>query len=280
MRDREVTEDTKQQVRDFYDEIGWAQDDDGSYQNARYEDLRPVSMEYIHKCHLRVNRYIASGGDYLLDAGSGPVQWPEYLTYSAGYRFRVCADISIVALRAARAHLQGRGLYAVADIAALPFQCDAFDGVVSMHAIHHLPLAEHRRAYLEINRVLKSGHTAAAINGWYRPLLMRLAEPLIRAGRWLSGRSRKQKKDWSTEEDQRGTFIQKMTPRWLRAELQGSVIYDTYAWRSLSPRFMRWFIRPRIGGRLLLRVVFWLEDRFPRFFGEHGQYPLIVIRKA
>ena len=33
-------------------------------------------------------------GDLFLDAGSGPVQYPEYLTYSEGYRYRVCADIS------------------------------------------------------------------------------------------------------------------------------------------------------------------------------------------
>jgi len=25
--------------------------------------------------------------------------------------------------------------------------------------------------------------------------------------------------------------------------------------------------------------VYWLEERFPRFFGENGQYPLIVIKK-
>ena len=31
-------------------------------------------------------------------AGSGPVQWPEYLTYSEGYQYRLCADISITAL--------------------------------------------------------------------------------------------------------------------------------------------------------------------------------------
>ncbi len=47
--------DTKQKVREFYDEIGWKQESDGNYQNARYEDLRPVSAEYIHKTRLRVN---------------------------------------------------------------------------------------------------------------------------------------------------------------------------------------------------------------------------------
>jgi hypothetical protein len=47
----------------------------------------------------------------------------------------------------------------------------------------------------------------------------------------------------------------------------------------MSTRVLRWFIRPKLGGRRILRAVFWLEERFPRFFGENGQYPMIVIRK-
>ncbi len=270
----------KEQVREFYDEIGWEPDADGLYQNARYEDLRPVSREYIHRCHLRVNRHLARSGRFLLDAGSGPVQWPEYLTYSEGFHFRVCADLSIAALQAARARLGQRGLYVVADIANLPFSPDVFDAAISMHAIHHLPLSDHKRAYLELVRVLKAGRNGVVINGWYRPLLMRMSEPAIRIGRWFSGRGAKQKRDWLAEDDPAGTFVQKMTPEWLRRELQGSIHLTIYSWRSLSPRFMRWFIRPRLGGRSLLRLVFWLEDRFPRFFGESGQYPLIVVHKA
>ena len=110
---------TKQQVREFYDQIGWSQVGDGLYQNARYEDLRPVSRDYIHNCHLRVNRHLSPSGDFLLDAGSGPVQWPEYLAYSENYRYRLCADISITALKEARSKLGERGLYVVADIANL-----------------------------------------------------------------------------------------------------------------------------------------------------------------
>lgn len=272
-------ENTKQQVREFYDQIGWSQIGEGLYQNARYEDLRLVSREYIHCCHLRVNRHIASRGDFLLDAGSGPVQWPEYLTYSEGYRFRACVDISITALKEARQKLGQRGLYVVADIAKLPFKPEAFDGAVSLHAIHHLPLSEHRSAYLELDRVLKPERSAAVVNGWHAPLLMRMAEPFIRLGRWFTGRAAKRKKDWAVEEDQAGTFVEKMTPRWLKNELNGLVQFEIYPWRSLSPRFMRWFVRPRLGGRAFLRFVFRLEERFPRFFGENGQYPLIVIRK-
>ncbi len=275
-----MAENTKQQVREFYDQIGWSQIGEGLYQNARYEDLRPVSREYIHKCHLRVNRHLAPRGDLLLDAGSGPVQWPEYLTYSEGYRFRVCADISITALKEARSRLGDKGLLVVADIANLPFKPDAFDGVVSMHAIHHLPLSEHKRAYLELTRVLKPGRSGAVVNGWHNPLLMRLAEPFIALGRLFTGRSaKKKKKDWSAGEEQTGTFVEKMTPRWLKSELKDAVRFEIYPWRSLSPRFMRWFVRPQLGGKFFLRLVFWLEETFPRFFGENGQYPLIVIRK-
>ena len=273
-------ENSKQQVREFYDRIGWSQAADGLYQNARYEDLRPVSREYIHNCHLRVGRHLAAQGRFLLDAGSGPVQWPEYLIYSQEYAYRVCADISITALRQARQRLQERGLYVVADIAALPFAADAFDAAVSMHAIHHLPLDEHRRAYVELERVLKPGQTAVVVNGWYNPPLMRLAEPFIAIGRRLTGRSAKRKKDWTAEQDQAGTFVQKMTPGWLKRELRGAVRFEIYPWRSLSPRFMRWFVRPALGGRQFLRLVFALEEVFPRFFGENGQYPMIVLHKA
>jgi SAM-dependent methyltransferase len=271
-------ENTKQQVREFYDRVGWSQVSDGLYQNARYEDLRPVSRDYIHNCHLRVNRHIASRGDFLLDAGSGPVQWPEYLTYSTGYRYRVCADISITALREARARLGERGLYVVADIANLPFKPDAFDGVVSMHAIHHLPSAEHRRAYMELYRVLKPQRSAVIVNGWYRPLIARMTRPLIQIGRFLDGRPSKKKKAVDVE-DPFGTFVNKTTPASFRQEYGRLFNFSIYVWRSLSPRILINLIRPNFLGKIALKVVYWLEERFPRLFGKIGIYPLIVIRK-
>jgi hypothetical protein len=45
-------------------------------------------------------------------------------------------------------------------------------------------------------------------------------------------------------------------------------------------RFLRAFVHPWLAGRYVLRVLYALEERYPNFFGEHGQYPLIVIRKA
>jgi ubiquinone/menaquinone biosynthesis C-methylase UbiE len=278
--ERQVT-DTKQKVREFYDEIGWQQEADGNYQNARYEDLRPVSAEYIQRTRLRVNAGLIPNGKFLLDAGSGPVQYDDYLTYSQGYEKRICLDISIQALREARERIGAHGYFVVGDLANLPFKINSFDGEVSMHAIHHLALEEHPRAYAELYRVLKPGRTAAIVNGWHEPLLSRMAEPLIGLMRRLSGKSAKKKKNWLAEDDPEGTFVRKMTPEWLKREIRdsGRIPLEIRPWRSLSTRLLRWFIHPRLGGKFFLRLVFWLEGVFPSFLGENGQYPLIVIRK-
>lgn len=276
--------DTKQQVREFYDQIGWSQEEDGNYQNARYEDLRPVSREYIHKTRLRVNRHLLPLGKYLLDAGSGPVQYPEYLTYSEGYEHRVCADISITALQEAKKRLGEHALCVVADVAHLPFKENAFDGIVSMHTIHHLPMEEHRAAYGELYRVLGMDKTAVVVNGWGAPLLMQMAKPFIRMAKFIrfkrSGKAFSLiKKKKTAQETDVGTYIKKTGAAWLRDELSDLTPINIYAWRSVNTHFLRTFIHAATGGRFFLKILFWKEDILPHFFGEHGQYPMIVFKK-
>ena len=167
-------QDPKQDVRKFYNQIGWQKVSEGTYQNARFEDLRPVSRVYIHKCHLRVNHHLNSTGKYLLDAGSGPIQYPEYLTYSAGYEFRTCLDISIVALIEARDRIGcGHGLFVVADVANMPFKKNVFDGIVSLHTLHHLPGDDYVPTYHDLRRVLKKGGKAVVVNGWDESMIMK-----------------------------------------------------------------------------------------------------------
>jgi len=285
----------KQEVRQFYDQIGWQQVSEDVYQNARYEDLRPVSHEYIHRCHLRVARRLAPSGRFLLDAGSGPIQYPEYMTYSRGYQYRVCADISITALQEARKRIGKHGLYIVADVANLPFNNQVFEGVVSLHTIHHLPEDEHLRAYGELYRVLGSGSTAAVVNGWPYSRLMRIADPVIRFSNRLRGLSRRVlgkprpdnqnrkashgKKPSKPDISAKGTFTNRHDVFWVKNEVGALMPVKIFVWRSVSVRFLRSLIHPRSGGRWWLRLLFWFEEHFPNFFGEQGQYPLIVISK-
>lgn len=278
----------KQQVRQFYDQVGWQKVAGDLYQNTRYEDLRPVSQEYIHNCHLRVNRHLKTTGRFLLDAGSGPVQYPEYLTYSAGYAYRVCADISIVALEEARTRLGSRGLYVVADVANLPFVPAAFDGIVSLHTLHHLPLAEQSRAYQELYRVLAPESSAVVVNGWTdSPLMKRMSGWMHlneRLGSWIArlrGKQPAASKSQATAEKKEatGTFINKLDASWLRDQLAGKMDYQIFVWRSVNVRWMRAMIHTLTCGKLWLKLLFWLEERNPRWYGENGQYPLIVIKK-
>jgi SAM-dependent methyltransferase len=280
----------KQQVREFYDQIGWQELSNGCYQNATYEDLRPVAREYIHRCHLRVLRHLKPNGQLLLDAGSGPIQYPEYLEYSRSYQHRVCADISAVALQEARKRIGdassgGQGLFVVADIANLPFKPSAFDGVVSLHTIHHLPLEEHSQAYQELYRVLAPASSAVVIQGWHVPPLTALTEALADSLDWLRGRkphkarkSRSDRRQAATTATR--TFVNKHNAAWLEKEIGTRMPTEIYVWRSVNVRFLRTFIHERWGGKALLRLLYWLEERFPHFLGKYGQYPLIVIRRV
>jgi SAM-dependent methyltransferase len=285
----------KQEVRQFYDQVGWSLVGEDLYQNARYEDLRPVSQEYIMRCHRRVNRYLNGEGRYLLDAGSGPIQYPAYLEYSQGYQYRVCADISITALKEARKRIGSHGIFVVCDVANLPFKAEAFEGAVSLHTIHHLPEEEHLQAYGEIHRLLAPGMKAVVVNGWPSSALMRKYEPLVRLSlrlrhilRRISGQSEPrpegeapQKKKARQEKDEtpKGTFTSRHDVAWMRSEVGSRMPVEIFVWRSASVRFLRNLIFPWLAGRYWLKLLYRLEERSPQQYGEIGQYPLIVIRK-
>ena len=290
-------ENIKKNVREFYDRVGWQMVSGEVYQNAEYEDLRPVSRDYIHKCHLRINRHLAPQGEFLLDAGSGPVQYPEYLTYSEGYTARVCMDISIVAMREARKRLGEKGRYVVADIAHLPFKSDAFDGIVSLHTIHHVPMEDKVPAYEELYRVLIPGRRMAIVNGWTNaPLMVRMKPFMNRMARfhnWWLRRVKKQEiesaaekpvvqKETEIEEKKSGpagTYVQKLTAEWLTQALTGKMPFDILVWRSVNVAFLRAVIYPEWGGKFWLKVIYGLEEILPRWLGRIGQYPLVVVSK-
>ncbi len=291
----EIEPDVKQRVREFYDSVGWKQVGSGLYQNARYEDLRPVSREYIHRCHMRVNRYLKKTGKFLLDAGSGPIQYPEYLEYSSGYQYRVCLDISFLALDEARERIVSHGLFVVGDAANLPFKREAFDGVVSLHMVHHLPAVQQRQAFDEFHRVLAPGGQVVVVYSWgEHALIVRLTRPFIRFAFSLQrgyGRLRQksegitpqaeiQSHDGNTQPAQAtGTFTYKHDYHWVRQELRNLPDLRVVVWRSVSTSFMRAFIFRRLLGRWWLRLLYWLEERAPHLFGRIGQYPMILISK-
>jgi len=278
----------KRQVREFYDHVGWQEASDGFYQNASYEDLRPVSHDYIHNCHLRVLRHLHPSGRLLLDAGSGPIQYPEYMEYSKGYQRRVCADISLVALREARKRIGDHGLFIICDIANLPVKSNTFDGMVSLHTIHHLPLDEHIRAYQELYRSLAPAAKGVIVNGWDNPPLTRFLNfwigwvdrlyAIFRSQPIVTDRG-KDSLPSANQTVSRGTYVRKHDSTWLQKEIGSLMPIQIWCWRSVSVRFLRTFIHERFAGRWFLKILYSIEELFPHFLGKYGQYPLIELRK-
>ena len=277
--------DPKSQVKAFYEQVGWNQARPGIYVDAaRAEDLRPVSQEYRTRCHLRVNRYLPASGKYLLDVASGPIQYPEYLSYSQNYQYHLCADITHNALTEARTVLGAKGLYVQCDITRLPFAPETLDGIVSLHTVYHVPEGEQVLAFREIHRTLKAGGSAAVIYSWGRrdPLMAvslfpyRLAaavwggiKHLVRAAR--GGRS-------SAEAREPRLYFRVHPYRWFVKNIKPLMDFETVIWRSVSVDFLRIYIHGGMGKRLL-SWLYSLEEKYPRFFGKSGAYPLFVIRK-
>jgi ubiquinone/menaquinone biosynthesis C-methylase UbiE len=284
----------------FYDEIGWqAAENDGFQDAKRFEDLRPVSREYIHRCHMRINNHIPRRGTYLLDVASGPVQYREYLTYSEGYGRRICADISIAALKAAKKKLGDRGIYIQCDVTQLPLKNASVDGFVSLHTIYHVPEEKQVAAFRELERVLMHERTGVVVYSWGAHCLTKL----------LTGYTPKQLLrsvlpnflvDWlkkvfgaqtptstsghpsvlSTTNKEPELYYHAHDYTWFQREIASTTDWDIRVWRSVSVPFLQRYVHTELLGRLLLSVLFRIEDAFPRLFGRFGQFPMMVYRKT
>ena len=263
---------SKQQVQQFYNEFGW-QSSEGVYQDAQdSEDLRSISREYIERCHLRLKDHLPPSGQFLLDVASGPLQYPAYLTYSEHYDYRICADISLRALKEAKKKLGSKGIYLLCDVTQLPIKTDQMDAVVSLHTIYHVPKDEQKQAFAEIHRVLKPQGTSVVVYSWGQySLLMNLfllpLKLLVRLKRKI------------LREKTQPLYFYAHPYHWYQTELQPHYQMQLFSWRSVNVPFLKIFIHRVLGGRFILKGIFWLENRFPTFMGRMGAYPIFVSKK-
>ena len=270
----------KKGAQDFYDQIGWRRDKASQCRNLRgTEDSRAVSEPYRTRCNLRVSRHLPSSGEYLLDVACGPVK-DQYLSYSHNYKYRLCVDLSVVALQKAREKLGHKGIYLLADITNLPLQDDLVEGAVSLHTIYHVPQDEQAQAFRELHRVLKPGGSAVVAYTWGpRSPLMKAALAPARAWQTLRKRAagrRDQEEPASPAGPQ--LYFRPHTYRWF-AEQEWGFKPHLRVWRSVSAPFMDAYIHGPLLGRQILAVIYGLEETFPRLAGRVGQFPMFVIRK-
>ena len=238
-----------------------------------------------------MKRHLPESGKYFLDAGSGPIQYPEYMTYSQGFQYRVCVDLSLVALKAARKRIGSHGLFVIGDVAELPFRSGSFEGLVSLHTLHHLPVGMWKRAFSGFDRVLRANGNAVVVNGWGYSQLMHSINWLIilteRIIGWLQLTNDSESEGLSFKEEENNeeqgevvrTFVEKMTAKKFMQEIGMRYPIQVVVWRSVHVRFLRALIHPKLAGQFWLKILYWMEEQFPRWFGENGAYPLIVLNK-
>jgi SAM-dependent methyltransferase/uncharacterized protein YbaR (Trm112 family) len=156
----------QQSVQRWYDEFGWQRNESGIYNDtAMFSQVSLTAHGFYElSSHLSLLNRL-SGGKFVLDAASGPLAHPEVLAYSWFYRYHVCVDISLTALREADAKLAGKGFYCRANICKLPFRDGVFEGIVSAYTIQHIADSQQATAVAELYRVLKPGaHLCVVFN--------------------------------------------------------------------------------------------------------------------
>jgi len=95
-----------------------------------------------------------SGDSRVLDAGCG-AGVPATAALAAEHEV-VGLDAACEQLALAREHVPGAGLVQ-SDLSRLPFAAETFGGLVSLHAVIHVPRETHGAVFREFRRVLRPG---------------------------------------------------------------------------------------------------------------------------
>jgi len=267
---RDEGAEVSQHVKALYDDVGWKEVGDGiTYDAQTWEDLRPVAQEYIAETRRRVMRHLPSSGERLLDMASGPIQYPEYLEFSKGFKTRVCVDLSQRALDMARAKIGDHGEYHCGDFLDLEIALNSMDAVVSLHTVYHIHASRQPAVVRKLIDVAKPGANVIVVYSNPHNLVSTVARPI----RKLLGRPKPIEGNSS-----RPLYFDPQPLTWWT---QFSDVADVtiYPWRSLSTPVQKALVP---SGRLGLKVFDWLfkaEDRFPSFFVRLGCYPMVVLHK-
>ena len=261
-------------VSDFYETVGW-ENFDGSTEDAkRWEDLRESARDYVKNCRLRVLHHIPPAGDYLLDMASGPIQFREYLEYSRNFKKRYCVDLSYKALEFAKQKIGEHGVFLQGDFLDIPLPKDHFDCTVSLHTIYHIDKDRQEQAVHKLLSVTKPDKPVIIIYSNPKPLIYYLLFPLklIRTVKNIFFNP-------DRESQAPELYFYAHPLKWWK-RFQDIAEIKMLPWRSFASQHQKLLIRGERTGKVLFRMLFAMEDRFPDFFVRYFQYPMIILRKT
>jgi len=248
-------------VNTFYNKFGWSKKKGNTLDATLFEDLRSCAKKYVSKCRLRLNRFIPKKGKNILDFASGPIQYREYLDYSKNFKIRHCVDFSKLAINSAKNKLGKRGKYYCNDFFKIKFRKNYFDCILSLHTIYHIEKNLQSNA---INKLLY-------ISKKNSPIIIVYSNPntfLSRIKRLFTSK-KKTKNDLY--------FFCHPIDWWERFNKDAKI--SIKPWRSFSSDHQKILFPDNYLGKKLFNFLFILEDKFEKFFVNHFQYYVVILKK-
>jgi ubiquinone/menaquinone biosynthesis C-methylase UbiE len=245
---------------------------------SKWEDVRDCAREYARLCRLRLMRHLPQSGGAMLDVGSGPLLFKEYVDYSRSFEKRYCVDLSAVALKEAEKKLGEQGVYLQGSVLDIPLQDDFFDSAISVIAIFNIHKDEQENAVRRMLRATKPGAPVIIVYCNEETFPSRLAG-------WLTGRQRRLRRRESRQATKPGKVKKERDLYYYRHPVSWWERFEDVAdiqilpWATLDPAIQKTFIPDNKLGGMLLDVLFKLEDRYPSFLGRNATYSLIILRK-
>lgn len=259
--------DVSQSIKTFYDEKGWKHDHDGITLDAQLnEDLRDVASEYISQCRLRVKKYINEPGTHILDMASGPIQYPEYLTYSENYKKRHCVDLSEHALTEAEKKIGEHGDYYCGDFLKIPFENDFFDCSISCHTLYHIHKDKQKETVDKLIDVTKED----------KNIIIVYSNP-----NYIFHKAAKFFKDifFKVDTSTQNNLYHFTYPISFWNLFKDKAYIHIVPWRSMSSRHQKLIIPNNLLGRWMFKILFQFEETFPLIFIRFFKFYMVVLRK-
>lgn len=265
-------------TREFYDREGWKRTADGQLRDHDLFGVKndgPIRRELHERRCDRIRDALAPRGLKMIECGCGgaPATWLAQLCshYTA-------VDFSQTGLAEAAQALRriGVGFDVVgADMCRLPFADESFDAAYSANAVYHIDsAAAQAKAFAEIMRVVRRGGTAVFVLANPFPLLfpVRLARRAMAAVPGLSWLLRRfRPKPPLPFLPMRLGWMRRQLQRWGTVRIIGYRMASTAVNQNVSERSGM--------GRLMWRVMRFVETRCPRAAARLGNYVTIIVRK-
>lgn len=259
----------------YYDSRGWQVSGGITEDARRWEDLRVNAAEYVSKCRLRILRHIPECGINMLDMASGPIQYEEYLRYSANFKKRYCLDLCAKALEEAKKKIGEHGLFLAGDFFAIALDDNFFDCAISLHTIYHMHKDRQEEAVRKL--VMATKRDKPVIIVYINPNAISKTGLLFRALMKIKR---------MIDKDKRPTYIDSLPIYFFAHPIQWWERFTDIAevkifpWCSLDSDTQKKLIPDNLFGKIILRILFNMEDIFPEFFGKRFAYhPMIILTK-